>query len=147
MFVDADLPQARARLVTIDAAAPLSAAAALVRNGAELVVVCSDLGRMVGVISRRDIVDNVSIASQVTCGAPVSTAMNRNVIHCRSGERYDQIWSRIKNDPFVELPIVDPDLRPIGLLAVRQIIEALLEESVEASTELFNYVRSIGYNN
>jgi CBS domain-containing protein len=147
MFVDADLPKSRLRLVTIGAAAPLSAAAALVRNGAELLVVCSDLGRMVGVISRQDIVGNVSIGSQATCDAPVSTVMTREVAHCHSGERFDQIWSRIKNDRYVELPIVDSDLKPIGLLAVRHIIEALLDESLEASTELFNYVMRIGYNN
>ena len=86
MFVERLLPTAREKLVTIADDAPLVEAAKLLRTGTGLVVVCGSSGLLAGVITRTDIVSQVSRCQGAGCIMPASSAMTRAVVFCRPGD-------------------------------------------------------------
>jgi CBS domain-containing protein len=60
MLVGKLMLAARARLVTIADDAPLIEAAKLLRAGTDLVVVCGPEGLLAGVVTKTDVVDQIS---------------------------------------------------------------------------------------
>lgn len=87
MFAERILPRARERLVTIDGAAPVKDAAALMaKPHTDLVVVCDQEGGMVGVLTKTDIVGQITRCIGSGCTARVDAIMTRDVVSCQPGE-------------------------------------------------------------
>ena len=57
-----------------------------------------------------------------------------------SGQR-----SCLRDHKLKNIPIVDEDLRPLGVLHARDILQVLLEESEDEESILRDYVMGIGY--
>lgn len=140
------LPIARERLVTISDKAQLVEAAGLLGGGrVDLVVVCGDVGRMVGVVTRTDIVSRISQCQGHACSASVASVMSRDVTCCRPTDTLEATWNNMKEKGHVHVPIVDPDGRPMGTLNARDALQALLKESEYEEDLLRDYVMGIGY--
>ena len=60
MYVKRLLPAAREKVVTITDDAPLMEAANFLHKGTDLVIVCSSTGLVVGVITKTDVVGQMS---------------------------------------------------------------------------------------
>ena len=146
MFVEQILPRARERLATIDAEAPVREAADLMaRPHTDLVVVCDQGGRMVGVLTKTDIVGQIRQCSGCSCTARVETIMTRSVIPCGPGEALQAIWSVIKKHGVQRVPVVGQDGRPIGVIYARDALQVLLGEVEDEESLLRDYVMNIGY--
>ncbi len=145
MFVERLLPAAREKLVTIADDATLVEAAKLLRTGTDLVVVCGSAGLLVGVITRTDIVSQISRCEGAGCITAASLAMTRDVVFCRPGELLHDVWTRMKERGLKNIPVVDQDSRPLGMLHARDILQALLKESEDEEAMLRDYVMGIGY--
>ena len=74
-----------------------------------------------------------------------SLAMTRDVVVCRPGERLQDVWKRMKKHKLKNIPVVDDDLRPMGVLHARDILQVLLKESEDEESMLRDYVMGIGY--
>jgi CBS domain-containing protein len=147
MYVEGLLSAARERLVTIVGKAPLSEAAKFLHEGADLVIVCSSAGLVVGIITKTDVVGQMSRCQGASCTMPASLAMTRDVVVCQRGELLQDVWKRMKERELKNIPIVDQDSRPVGVLRARDILQVLLEESEDEESMLRDYVMSIGYLN
>lgn len=146
MNVETVLPAAQSHLVKISETAQLIQAAALFgRNRADLIVVCDDIGKMVGVVSKTDIVSRISQCQGSACTTMVTSVMTRDVACCRPSDRLQQAWSVMKEKGFLHIPIVDPEGRPIGTLYARDVLQALLGEVEYEEDLLREYVMGIGY--
>lgn len=144
--IEAVLPAAQNHLVTINEAAQLTQAAALFgQKRTDLVVVCDDAGRMVGVVSKTDIVSRISHCQGSACTTMVASVMTRDVVCCRFNDRLQQAWSVMKEKGFLHIPIVDPEGRPVGTLYARDVLQALLGEVEHEEDLLRDYVMGIGY--
>lgn len=82
MLVDRLLGQARERLVGIADGAPLIEAAKLLRIGTDIVVVCDPAGVLSGVITKTDVVDQISHCQGASCVTPAALVMTRDVVAC-----------------------------------------------------------------
>jgi len=71
--------------------------------------------------------------------------MTRDVVVCRPGELLQDIWKRMKERKLKNIPVVDKDSRPVGVLHARDILQVLLEESQDDESMLRDYVMRIGY--
>ena len=71
MFVEEMVPAARERLVTIREDAPLIEAAGLLSAGTDIVLVCDDEGRLAGVVTKTDVVRQISIAKSPPAPVPL----------------------------------------------------------------------------
>jgi CBS domain-containing protein len=147
MLVERMLPAAQNRLVTIRDDAPLIEAAILLRDlDSDLVVVCSSDERLAGVITKTDIVRQISECRGSGCVTAAASVMTRTVILCRPGQRLPEVWSVMKERRLKNIPIVDEDVRPLGVLNARDALETLLEEVEHEEVLLREYVMCVGYH-
>jgi CBS domain-containing protein len=147
MLIERMLPVARSRLVTIRDDAPLIEVAVLLGDlDSDLVVVCSSDALLAGVITNTDVVRQISHCRGTSCTTAASAVMTRNVILCRPGDLLHEVWSVMKERRLKNIPIVDQDGRPLGVLNARDALEALLEEVEYEEILLREYVMCVGYH-
>ena len=147
MYVERMLPAARKRLVTIDDDAPLIDAAKLLGDRhIDLVVVCSSDELLAGIITKTDVVRQISHCQGSGCTTAVSTVMTRTVILCHPNDLLHDVWSIMKERGLKNIPVVDKDSRPIGVLNARDALDALLEEVEYEEVLLREYVMCVGYH-
>ena len=145
MYVERLLPAAHERLVTMADDAPLIEAAYLLHKGVDLVIVCSFAGLVSGVITKTDVVGQMSRCQGASCTMAASLTMTRDVVTCRPDEPLQEVWKRMKERKLKNIPVVDQDSRPLGVLRARDILQVLLDESKDEEAMLRDYVMGIGY--
>ncbi len=146
MLVETLLPTARGRLFAISDDSPLIEAARLLRERrAELVVVCNKQGVMVGVITKTDVVGQISHCEGSGCMTAASTVMTHDVVSCRPDDWLHDVWSLMKQRKVKHVPVAGPDGHPVGVLAARDVLQVLLGEAESAESLLRDYVMSVGY--
>jgi predicted transcriptional regulator len=145
MLVDELLPAARDRLSTIGDDAPLIEAARRLRSGVDILVVCSPAGLMRGVITKTDVVAQIGQCQGSACRSAASNSMARNVVSCRSGDSLEDLWNRMNERGLKNVPFVDQDFRPLGVLNARDMLQALLKESSWEESMMRDYVMGVGY--
>jgi CBS domain-containing protein len=147
MYVERLLPAAREKLVTISDDAPLTEAANFLHKGTDLVIVCGSAGLVAGVITKTDVVGQMSRCQGASCTMAASLAMTRDVVVCRPNDLLKDVWKRMKERKLKNIPVVDQDSRPLGVLHARDILQVLLEESQDEESMLRDYVMGVGYLN
>jgi CBS domain-containing protein len=146
MRVENILSAASKRLVIVREDAPLSEAAKLLLEAdADLLVVCNAAGRTAGVISKTDVVRQIGRRPDGEETPAVSAVMTRTVVSCKPGDLLHDLWTTMKDRRLKNLPILDHDSRPIGMINARDLLEALLEEVEHEEVLLRDYVMSIGH--
>jgi CBS domain-containing protein len=147
ILVEKIVPVARERLVTVKENALLTEAARFLDGGhINLVVVCDKAGAMVGIVTRTDVVRQMSICQGSGCTVAVGTVMTKDVIFCRTGDLLEDVWSIMKERKLLHVPIVDEDFRPLGVINARDALLVLLEGSEHEVSLLRDYVTGIGYH-
>jgi CBS domain-containing protein len=146
-FVQNAMHKASQRLVTISVNATLVEAAQRLNAGADIILACSDAGILSGIITKTDIVQYFvkSESDRLPVGTSVASAMKQDVVTCRPEESLTHIWAIMHERGLKNLPILDPQGRPIGILNARDALQILLEESEDEEELLRNYVIGIGY--
>lgn len=145
MFVESLLPAARERLVTIADDASLVQAAILLRSGTDLVIVNDAAGLLAGVITKTDVVDQISRCQGAGCAMAVSSVMTRDVLLCSTGDLLEDVWIKMNLRRLKNVPFVDRDSRPVGVLNARDLLQVLLKESVNEEAIMRDYVMGVGY--
>jgi len=139
------LEAAREKLVTIADDATLIEAAKLLSSGTDLVIVCDGKGALRGVVTKTDVVKQISVCQGETCLCPVSTVMTRDVALCRGSDRLQDVSDLMKGRHLKNIPVVDAGNRPIGVLTARAILGALLSDAEYEEALLVDYVKGVGY--
>lgn len=145
MFVENLLSVAREKLVTIADNAPLIQAAILLRSGTDLVVVTDSAGLLAGVITKTDVVDQISRCQGAGCMAAASLVMKRDVVLCLPGDLLEKVWAKMRARSLKNIPFMDQYSRPVGILNARDMLQALLKESVNEEAIMRDYVMGVGY--
>jgi predicted transcriptional regulator len=139
------LPQALGRLVTTTTEAPLIEAARLLRAGTDIVVVCEPHGLLVGVITKTDVVGQMSQCQGASCVTRAALVMTPSVVVCRPDQSLKEVWSTMTERGVKNVPVTDSDSRPLGVLNARDVLQALLNEVENEKTLLRDYVMNVGY--
>ena len=146
MLIKSLLPAAREKLITIADDAPLIQAATLLCSGTDLVVVCGPAGLLAGVITKTDVVRQISQCHGAICMTAASLVMTRDVVFCHPGDWLNEVWSKMKERRLKNVPIADQDSRPVGVLNARDALQLLLKQSVNEESLLRDYVMGVGYH-
>lgn len=145
MFVN-DLPEAaRAGLILISDSAELIDAARLLTTGTDIVVVLDVHGVMQGVITKTDVVRQISVCQGAACHCPVSLVMTQNVVSCCGSDLLQDVSLRMKSRDLKYIPLVDDSNRPVGLLTARAVLRVLLGDAEDTEAQLVDYVGGVGY--
>jgi CBS domain-containing protein len=147
LTVDRLLPAARTRLVAINSRALLIDAARLL-NGPKinLVVVTDDAGRMAGIITKTDVVGEISQCTGCSCTVEAAKVMTTEVASCRPEDWVNDVWTTIKERSLKNVPVVDASSRPLGVLNARDVLQSLLEDVEYEEQLLRDYVMCVGYH-
>ena len=147
MFVERILPSARQRLVTIgDDLSLIEAAKLLLDDHTDLLVVRGADELLAGIITKTDVVRQMSLCQGSGCTMAVSSVMTRTVVHCQPNDVLQNVWCIMKDRGLKNLPILDRDLRPIGVLNARDALEVLREEVEYEEVLLRDYVMCVGWH-
>lgn len=144
ILVEHLLFSARERLETVSHDAALVEAARRLGASIDLVAVCDSESRLVGVVTKSDVVKRIGECQGASCAAPVAAAMTNNVICRRAGDWLRDTWSVMRESGLKNVPVVDEDGRPIGIVAARDAFEALLTDVEHEKTLLRDYVACVG---
>lgn len=145
MFVDGVLPAAREELVVIFDDAKLIDAARLLVSGTDLVVVCNRQGVLQGVVTKTDVVRQVAVCQGASCMCPASAVMTRDAAVCRGADRLQAVSALMQERRLKNIPVVDGDNHPLGVLTARAVLRALLGDAEYEEAQLVDYVKGIGY--
>ena len=74
-----------------------------------------------------------------------SHVMMREVTFCRPSDWLHEVWSRVKQRGLKNIPVVDRDTVPVGVLNARDMVRLLLEDTEHEESLLRDYVVGIGY--
>lgn len=143
MLVEKILPQVCERLAVIKAGASVRDAADLLAvPHTDLVVVCRE-GVVVGVVTKSDIIVQVSRGSALDVA--VDTIMTCDVAFCRSTDPLLDVWQTMKERGFQRVPVVDQNHNPVGIVYARDALKGLWHE-VEIDDELLReFISGVGY--
>jgi CBS domain-containing protein len=146
MRVDKILPVALQRLTTVQVDAGLVAAAErLCETNKALLVVCDAAGVMRGVISKTDVVRQVSHPRPDLAALKAADVMTTTVTSCKPGDLLHDVLAMMKDKGFVHVPVVDRNARPIGVVNARDALQVLFGELKDEELLLREYVMGIGY--
>ena len=146
MFIEALLPAARDRLATVpENAALIDAATQLARSRINLVVACHSDATIAGVITKTDVVRQISQCQGAECTKAASLVMTRDVVVCQLTDWLPDVWTTMRERGLKHVPVVDQASRPVGVLYARDALQRLLEETEAEELLLRDYVLGIGY--
>lgn len=145
MFVN-DVPEtSRARLVQIALDTRLIDAAKLLAGETDIVVVHDDDGVVQGVVTKTDVVRQMSVCQGAECHCPVSTVMTCNLVLCHGSDPLQDVSQKMKTRNLKNIVVVDENNRPLGLLTARSILRVLLGDAQHEEEQLIDYVSGVGY--
>jgi len=139
------LPVARRRLRCIDEHAALMQGARLLEREHEMLVVRDGNGAMTGILTRSDVVRQIGACTGASCTAPISHALTREVITASPRDDLKQAWQLMQDHGLKNVPVIDRDRTPLGVLNARDVLERLWGDVQHEEELLFKYVMNIGY--
>lgn len=110
-----------------------------------LVIVCDDADKMAGVITKTDVVGRISQCTGCSCAMAASTVMTTDVAFCRPGDWLNDVWATIKDRSLKNVPVVDQESKPLGVLNARDVLQSLLQDVEYEEGLLRDYVMNVGY--
>ena len=110
-------------IICIEPTADLAAAAKLLsshRIGA--LAVLDAHGRLVGILSERDIVRTMADVGSAALQLPVAQVMTRNVSTCDVNDSISSVMERMMQGKFRHMPVLDND-RPAGMVSIGDVLK------------------------
>ncbi len=129
-------------VTTIEPTATLETAIALLaqrRIGA--LVVLGPGGRVIGILSERDIVRVLAAQGAAALNAPLAQVMTRKVSTCSESDTVSAIMEQMTDGKFRHVPVVDQD-RLIGIVSIGDVVKHRLEEMERESEALRDYIQT-----
>jgi CBS domain-containing protein len=108
-----------------------------------MLVVCNEGGPVVGVVSKSDLVRHMARDGAALAG--IAAVMTRDVVTCSLRDDLQVAWTRMVDRGVQNLPVLNDEARPVGVLDIRDALRALLEQEGQEERQLINYVAGIGY--
>ncbi|HVY58094.1 MAG TPA: CBS domain-containing protein [Xanthobacteraceae bacterium] len=106
---------------------------------------CKPDGLLAGIVTKTDVVGQISHCEGASCVTAASLVMTRDVVVCRPGDWLQDVWATMKSRGLKNIPVTDMENRPLGVLNARDTLEVLLREVENEEGLLRDYVMSVGY--
>jgi CBS domain-containing protein len=142
MTVKAILSVKGTEVFTVEPTATLAGAAKLLaeRKIGVLVVTGPDR-RVVGIVSERDIVQQLAAHGTASLDLPLTDVMTRNVMTCGAGDTISSVMERMTNGKFRHLPVVEQG-RLAGLVSIGDVVKHRLNEMEREQSALRDYIQT-----
>jgi CBS domain-containing protein len=111
------------------------------RVGAMAVV---DGGKLVGIVSERDVVVRVVVERKDPGTTRVGDIMTSSVVTVREGTTLNDALRKMDEGRFRHLPLVDGDGKVIGMLSIRHLLSSRVAELDLHNVDLQNFIAADG---
>ena len=108
------------------------------RIGAVLV---TNLGRIEGILSERDIVRVLSERGAEALDEPISNVMTRKVVSCKQSDTVGAIMEMMTLGKFRHLPVVE-DGKVVGLISIGDVVKWRVQEYEREQEALREYIKT-----
>jgi CBS domain-containing protein len=140
MIVKTILSGKGANVVTIEPTTSVADAAnILAEKHIGALVVTGAEGRIVGIISERDIVCALAKRGNAALKLPLTEVMTRKVVTCSEDETLSVIMERMTQSRFRHVPVLDGD-RLVGIISIGDVVKWRLEELQHEQNALRDYI-------
>jgi CBS domain-containing protein len=142
MTVKAILSNKGTDVLTIDPTRNLAAAAKLLAEHAigALVVTGADR-RIVGIVSERDIVQELAAHGPSALELPLTDVMTRRVMTCSQSDTISSVMERMTQGKFRHLPVVEQG-RLAGIVSIGDVVKYRLHEMEREQSALRDYIQT-----
>jgi CBS domain-containing protein len=142
MYVRKILSVKGRNVVTIEPATTLAAAAKiLAENRIGALVVTGAGGRIVGILSERDIVQALAAHGAKALDAPASEVMTRKVATCGAADTISSIMERMTEGKFRHMPVVEQG-KLAGIVSIGDVVKHRLMEMEQEQAALRDYIQT-----
>ncbi|HVX98493.1 MAG TPA: CBS domain-containing protein [Pseudorhodoplanes sp.] len=142
MNVNAILSKKGASVVTIEPTATLGdAARRLAEHRIGALVVTGAEGRVVGILSERDVVRAIAGGGAAAMQTPLTEAMTRKVVTCKGSDTITSLMEQMTDGKFRHLPVVDGD-RLAGIISIGDVVKYRLWELEQEQNALRDYIQT-----
>jgi CBS domain-containing protein len=142
MTVKAILSKKGTEVLTIEPTTNLAAAAKLLaeRKIGALVVTGPDR-RVVGIVSERDIVQELAAHGPASLDLPLTDVMTRRVMTCTMSDTVASVMERMTQGKFRHLPVVESG-RLAGIISIGDVVKHRLHEMEHEQSALREYIQT-----
>jgi CBS domain-containing protein len=142
MTVTAILNRKGSEVVTIEPSADLfTVIKRLQEKHIGALVVTGPDGRIVGIISERDVVRALAERGQRALAEPISVMMTRNVVTCIPNETVIALMARMTAGKFRHMPVAEQGCLA-GIVSIGDVVKSRLDEIGRESADLREYIRT-----
>ena len=142
MTVKAILSKKGTDVLTIEPNKNLATAAKLLAEHAigALVVTGPDR-RIVGIVSERDIVQELAAHGPAALELPLTDAMTRRVMTCSLSDTISSVMERMTQGKFRHLPVIEQG-RLAGIVSIGDVVKHRLHEMEKEQSALRDYIQT-----
>jgi CBS domain-containing protein len=103
------------------------------------IIVTGPDGKVVGIVSERDIVREISRAGSKVLKEPVEQCMTKAVVTCRESDTIDRIMGEMTAHRFRHMPVVERG-RLIGLVSIGDVVRMRIAEAEMEAAAMREYI-------
>jgi CBS domain-containing protein len=90
-------------------------------------VIVGEQGRVVGIMSERDVIRAIGEKGAAALDAPVSEFMTRHVVSAQESQTIDELMSTMTQGRFRHLPIIEDDAL-VGIISIGDVVKHHIAE-------------------
>jgi CBS domain-containing protein len=142
MTVKAIISKKGTDVTTIEPTTNLATAAAILaeRKIGALVVTGPDR-RVIGIVSERDIVQQLAAHGPAALELPLTDVMTRKVMTCSAADTISSVMERMTDGKFRHLPVVEQG-RLAGIVSIGDVVKHRLQEMEQEHSALRDYIQT-----
>lgn len=117
----------------------LDIAETLGAHGIGCVVITGADGKVVGIVSERDIVREIGRAGAKVLKEPVAACMTKSVVTCREADTIDRLMAEMTAHRFRHMPVVERS-RLCGLVSIGDVVRMRIAEAEMEAAAMREYI-------
>jgi CBS domain-containing protein len=142
MTVKAILAAKGGDIITIEPNTNVAAAAKRLaeRHIGALVVTGADR-RVVGIVSERDIVQELAVHGAASLDLPLTEVMTRKVMTCSPSDTISSVMTQMTQGKFRHLPVLDQG-KLVGVVSIGDVVKYRLQQMEREQSALRDYIQT-----
>jgi len=103
------------------------------------IVITGADGKVVGIVSERDIVREIARAGSKVLKEPVAVCMTKSVVTCREADTIDRLMAEMTAHRFRHMPVVERG-RLCGLVSIGDVVRMRIAEAEMEAAAMRDYI-------